>query len=43
MKLNCLDTKSLESLDPNIFLTHLCIHGVLKIKIWTNDEEEIDD
>ena len=40
--LNCLDTKSLESLDPNRFKTHFRVHGVLKITISTIEEEEIN-
>ena len=42
IKLNCLDTKSLESLDLNLFLIHFRVHGVLKIKISTINVEEID-
>ena len=34
--------KSHESLDPDRFKTHFRVHGVLKIKIWMIDEEEID-
>ena len=41
IKLNCLDTIPLVSLDSILFLFHFCIHGGVEIKIWWRIEGEI--
>ena len=41
IKLSCLDTIPLVSLDSIIFLSHFRIHGGVEIKIWWRIEGEI--
>ena len=41
IKLNCLDTIPLVSLDSILFLFHFRIHGGVEIKIWWRIEGEI--
>ena len=41
IKLTCLDTDPLVSLDSILFLFHFRIHGGVEIKIWWRIEGEI--
>ena len=41
IKLTCLDTDPLVSLDSILFLFHVRIHGGVEIKIWWRIEGEI--
>ena len=41
IKLNCLDTITLISLDSILFLFHFRVHGGVEIKIWWRIEGEI--
>ena len=42
IQLICLDTNTLESLNPILFYTQFRIHGALEIEIWLIREGEID-
>ena len=42
IKLTCLNTDPLVSLDSILFLFHFRIHGGVEIKIWWRIEGEID-
>ena len=42
IQLICLDTNTLESVDPIFFYTYFRIDGGFEIKIWLSREGEID-
>ena len=42
IQLICLDTNTLESLDPIFFYTHFRTFGGFEIEIWLSGEGEID-
>ena len=42
IQLVCLDTNTLESLDPILFYTQFRTHEVFEIDIWPSREGEID-